>query len=172
MKANIVRDWKFDHKVKEHITVNGIFDLNLIPAAKQEGGWQKQMRRKIFHWKENISLYCTGHTVNHKSLGCLCWKSDPITANLHTNRTGYVSGEMIKFNVEVENRANTVMDGMFLVLKEVVTYTGWNVGSIEKDDNTEEKEVDRLTREEAISPRSSDSWQGESCRNYVLLGKI
>ena len=75
---------------------------------------------------------------------------------------------MIKFNVEVENRSNTVMDGMFLVLKEVVTYTGWNVGSIEKDDNTEEKEVDRLTRQEAISPRSSDSWQGESCRNYVL----
>ena len=75
---------------------------------------------------------------------------------------------MIKFNVEVENRSNTAMDGMFLVLKEVVTYTGWNVGSIEKDDNTEEKEVDRLTREEAISPRSSDSWQGESCRNYVL----
>ena len=119
-----------------------------------------------------VSCDTPGRFTNNKTLGCLCFESDPITATIITNRTGYVSGEMIKFNVEVENRSNTVMDGMFLVLKEVVTYTGWNVGSIEKDDNTEEKEVDRLTREEAISPRSSDSWQGESCRNYVLLGKI
>ena len=37
VKANIVRDWKWDHKVKQHIMVNGICDLNLLPGAKQEG---------------------------------------------------------------------------------------------------------------------------------------
>ena len=56
-----MRDWKFDHKVKEHITVNGIFDLNLIPAAKQEGGWQKKMRRKIFHIVK--IFYCTAQVT-------------------------------------------------------------------------------------------------------------
>ena len=40
VKANIVRDWKWDYKVKEHIMVNGICDLNLLPAAKQEGQCQ------------------------------------------------------------------------------------------------------------------------------------
>ena len=99
-------------------------------------------------------MHCAGHTVNHKSLGCLCWKSDPITANLHTNRTGYVSGEMIKFNVEVENLSNRDMDGTFLSLKEVVIYKTWSKNM------TEEREVERLTRDEKISPRSSDYWQG------------
>ena len=37
VKANIVRDWKWDHKVKQHIMVNGICDLNLLPGAKMEG---------------------------------------------------------------------------------------------------------------------------------------
>ena len=37
VKADIVRDWKWDHKVKQHIMVNGLCDLNLLPGAKQEG---------------------------------------------------------------------------------------------------------------------------------------
>ena len=37
VRADIVRDWKWDHKVKQHIMVNGICDLNLLPGAKQEG---------------------------------------------------------------------------------------------------------------------------------------
>ena len=41
VKANIVRDWKWDHKVKQHIMVNGICDLNLLPAAKMEGQYYR-----------------------------------------------------------------------------------------------------------------------------------
>ena len=37
VKANIVRDWKWDHKVKQHIMVNGILDLNLYPSAQAPG---------------------------------------------------------------------------------------------------------------------------------------
>ena len=37
IKADIVRDWKWDHKVEQHITVSGILDLNHHPEAKHQG---------------------------------------------------------------------------------------------------------------------------------------
>ena len=37
VKADIVRDWKWNHKVKQHFMVNGILDLNTYPSAKEEG---------------------------------------------------------------------------------------------------------------------------------------
>ena len=37
IKADIVRDWKWNHKVKQHIMINGILDLNQYPSAKHEG---------------------------------------------------------------------------------------------------------------------------------------
>ena len=37
VKADIVRDWKWNHKVKQHIMVNGILDLNLYPSAQAPG---------------------------------------------------------------------------------------------------------------------------------------
>ena len=37
VKADIVRDWKWNHKVKQHFMVNGILDLNAYPSAKHEG---------------------------------------------------------------------------------------------------------------------------------------
>ena len=32
-----MRDWKWNHKVKQHIMINGILDLNQYPSAKHEG---------------------------------------------------------------------------------------------------------------------------------------
>ena len=37
IKAEIVRSWKWNHKAKQHFMVNGVLDLNVHPAAKQEG---------------------------------------------------------------------------------------------------------------------------------------
>ena len=37
LQASLVRDWKFDNEVREKILVGGLFDLNLLPAAKQKG---------------------------------------------------------------------------------------------------------------------------------------
>ena len=99
VKAEIVRDWKWNHKVKQYIMVNGILDLNLHPFAENPG-----------------------HSTDHKSLCCLCCQSGPITAAIHSNRTGYVPGEIIGFNAEVENSSDRLMNGSFLNLVEVVTY--------------------------------------------------
>ena len=37
VKADIVRDWKWNHKVKQDIMVNSILDLNLCPSAQAPG---------------------------------------------------------------------------------------------------------------------------------------
>ena len=66
-------------------------------------------------------LTVSGSATNSKTLGCLCFQSDPITATLNTDKTGYVSGELVQFDIEVENRSNRDMEGMFLVLKKLVT---------------------------------------------------
>ena len=106
----------------------------------------------------SVEVILSGLATNNKTLGCLCFQSDPITATINTDKTGYVSGEMVQFNIEVENLSNRDMDGMFLVLKKSVTYNGWYMG--ETGDKTEEREVERLDREENIRPRSTDHWRG------------
>ena len=47
--------------------------------------------------------------TDHKVLCCLCCASNPIIATVKLPRTGYVPGEMINFDAEIENRSNTVM---------------------------------------------------------------
>ena len=61
--GQIVRDWKWDHRVRRLVTVNGLMDLNLSPMCRQPG--------------ENR---------NHKTLCCFCCTSGPISAVIHTNR--------------------------------------------------------------------------------------
>ena len=62
-KGQIVRNWKWDHRVRRIITVNGILDLNLVPECRQPGLRQ-----------------------DHKTLCCLCCASGPISAIIRTAR--------------------------------------------------------------------------------------
>ena len=55
-------------------TVNGVLDLNAMPECKNPCGDR-----------------------NHKMLCCLCCASGPISAIIHTNRTGYVPGKWTLF---------------------------------------------------------------------------
>ena len=57
------------------------------------------------------AIYSTfsGHSRDHKRLCCLCCKSGPISAVITSNRAGYVPGEMIGFNAEVDNLSNRNM---------------------------------------------------------------
>jgi hypothetical protein len=138
LKADIVRDWMWNHKVKQHITVNGILDLNLYPSAKQ-----------------------AGHSRDYKTLCCLCCKSGPISAVITTNRTGYVPGELIGFNAEVDNQANKEMTGSFLNLVEVVTF------KTARKNKTERRVVAEIRRGR-IGPGTSDYWEGVMMRVPAL----
>eukprot|EP00092_Neocalanus_flemingeri_P038523 GFUD01041941.1.p1 GENE.GFUD01041941.1~~GFUD01041941.1.p1 ORF type:complete len:441 (+),score=97.82 GFUD01041941.1:135-1457(+) len=138
VKTDIVRDWMWNHKVKQHITVNGILDLNLYPSAKQ-----------------------AGHSRDYKNLCCLCCKSGPISAVMTTNRTGYVPGELIGFCAEVDNQANKEMTGSFLNLVEVVTF------KTARKNKTERRVVAEIRRGR-IAPKDSDMWEGVLMRVPAL----
>ena len=82
-----MRDWKWNHKVKQHIMINGILDLNQYPSAKHEGT-KAATKCREYRGINDISrnLLCPGNSRDHKRLCCLCCKSGPISAAIHTNR--------------------------------------------------------------------------------------
>jgi len=99
VKAQIVRSWKFDHRVKSIITVNSIVDLNKTYAAK-----------------EPI------HAIDEKTMCCWPCQSGPIQATISSDRGGYVPGEFIAFSAEVDNQSDRLMNGSSLILNEHLTY--------------------------------------------------
>ena len=46
-----------------------------------------------------------------------------VTASLHTDRTGYISGDMIQFMLKMKNLSSREVDNISLSL---VTYQGWH----------------------------------------------
>ena len=97
--VSFLRDWLWNHRTKQHITVNSILDLNLFDSCKQPQ-----------------------HTSDHKNFCCFCCKSGPLSVDLHTDRTGYVSGENIVFSAEVDNKSNKEMQHTNVRLVESVTF--------------------------------------------------
>jgi len=138
IKADIVRDWRWNHKTKQHVTVNGILDLNLFPSTLQAGS-----------------------SHDYKTLCCLCCRSGPISALIATNRTGFVPGELIGFSAEVDNQSTREMSGSFLNLVEVVTYR------TSQKNKTEQRVVAEIRRGR-IGPGCQDMWEGVTMRVPAL----
>ncbi|XP_057375199.1 arrestin domain-containing protein 17-like [Daphnia carinata] len=88
LRAVYERRLKWNHECKIPITINSITDLNTIPEA-------------------NVPVRATGF----KTLGILCCKSNPIMATFWLDRAGYVPGEKIILNAEVENLTRKRMRG-------------------------------------------------------------
>jgi len=138
VKATIVRNWKWDHDVKEHITINSVLDLNMLSSALKPG-----------------------HSHDFKNLCCLCCKSGPISATVTTNRTGYVPGEQIGFTAEVDNKSTRAMDSSFLSLIETVTY------HTSRKNKTETRTVAEIRRGR-IEPGDQDMWEDVKMRVPAL----
>lgn len=85
IKGTIDKPWKFDHNTKRPFTVIALLDLNTQPNAA-----------------------CGTQNQQNKFLCCLCCKSGPITGTLSLNRCGYVPGEAIYFNAEIQNMTSRV----------------------------------------------------------------
>lgn len=99
-KAAIDRPWKFDTTCKVAFTVFPQVDLNVQPSVMTpvtEGA--------------------------EKMLCCWCCQSGPVSASMSVCRTGYVPGEFIYVNADVENLANRAMNETRVSLNQVVTYT-------------------------------------------------
>lgn len=134
VKATFVRDWKWNHRAKSYFMVSGVLDLNMHPTAHLEG-----------------------HDTKDKKLCCLWCKSGPITAVISSNRTGYVPGEFIGFNAEVENLSNRRMKSSSLKLYEIVTFKAT------QKNKTTCRTVAKLKRGE-IQPGASDFWENVNMR--------
>ncbi len=59
-----------------------------------------------------------------KTLGCLCCVSGNISASLCGPRTGFVSGERMPIEAEVDNQADRPMEGAHIKLKSRVDFHG------------------------------------------------
>ena len=99
LEARMDRPWKFDHVTKFAFTILERVDLNLSGV--------------------NLILPCRG--AGQKTLGCLCWASDPLTLTASTDRKGYCSGEQILVTAHLENNTNKEMKMLKATLRRKVT---------------------------------------------------
>ena len=89
----------YGEEVKRNTILIGILDLNLYP-----------------------SLSLAGVSTGSKTLFCLCCMSGPISVTVYTNKSGYVPGERIIVNAEIENLSNLNIRASHVKLMQVTTY--------------------------------------------------
>jgi len=99
VKAVIKKPWKFDHKTKRLFTVLDTYDLNYEPAAR-----------------------VAGHAQDSKTLCCLCCKSGPIEADFHVEKCGFVPGEYLNFDANVENNSDKDLPGTQISIQQNVRF--------------------------------------------------
>ncbi|KAI1703423.1 arrestin domain-containing protein 17 [Ditylenchus destructor] len=99
-KAKIDRPWKFDDTTRTNFTVMPHFDLNTIYYAG-------------LPVEKHIS----------KNIGVLCFKHGRIGAKITLGKSGYVPGENVMLNVEVNNTTSKDVTRVETSLIELVTYT-------------------------------------------------
>lgn len=99
IKANVVRPWKFDHKVKRPVIINEIIDTNLIQYAAGIGG------------------------EKNKEIGCSCGTmGGPLDMTAFVDRSCYCPGESILINANVMNLTSKNMNYLQTKLVQTVTY--------------------------------------------------
>ena len=64
---------------------------------------QKSTPFETFILKTLHSLQGTGENTGTKTICCFCCESQPISATVRTDRKGYVPGDTIVFNAEINN---------------------------------------------------------------------
>ena len=61
-------------------------------------------------------------TKDHKSLCCLCCKSGPISVTMSLDRSGFVPGEKLTINAEVDNKSNKTMNKSVVQLLQTIVF--------------------------------------------------
>ncbi|KAL5005445.1 hypothetical protein ScPMuIL_018901 [Solemya velum] len=131
IKGTIDKPWKFDHTTKRAFTVICLLDLNREPTALTPAQGE-----------------------NNKMVCCLCCASGPISSILRLDRRGYVPGEAIMINAEINNLSSRRMVSSSVKLKMCTTFHATT-----KSRSTS-KDIVKVTRGE-IAAGGSDYWTGE-----------
>ncbi|XP_067665042.1 arrestin domain-containing protein 3-like [Haliotis asinina] len=98
-KCTIDKPWKFNHEAETSFIVRNRLDLNREPRAKKADRGSRS-----------------------KTLCCLCCASGPISATFSIDRQGYVPGEEIVINAEIENLSNKRVKKSKVILMQEVLY--------------------------------------------------
>ncbi|XP_062597207.1 arrestin domain-containing protein 17-like [Saccostrea cucullata] len=131
IKGTIYKPWKFDYTTKRPFTVNALLDLNTQPNSA-----------------------CWTRNQQSKFLCCLCCKSGPITGMLKLDRVGYVPGEAITFNAEIQNMTSSVC-GVHVKLYMTTVFHATTKSK------TTTSEIARVVHQD-IQPGETETWSGDS----------
>ncbi|XP_069113549.1 arrestin domain-containing protein 17-like [Argopecten irradians] len=102
-KANIDRPWKFDESTKRAFTVIRHLDLNLVP-----------------------NVLMPSRLVEQETIQGCCCEEGKVKVMLGINKTGFVPGEHLVYDIEVENNSENTITSLSLELKQEATYTGYS----------------------------------------------
>eukprot|EP00095_Tigriopus_kingsejongensis_P010743 maker-scaffold277_size226016-snap-gene-0.23 protein:Tk10743 transcript:maker-scaffold277_size226016-snap-gene-0.23-mRNA-1 annotation:"arrestin domain-containing protein 3" len=119
---------------KAFFTINGILDLNHQPGINNPV-----------------------QVMDHKNLCCFCCRSGPISAVVRMPKTGFVPGEVLVLDAEVENKSSRTMNRSQVRLMQIVKYR-----AVTKS-QTEENRIVKIDQGEIpAAPPSYEDAVGES----------
>ncbi|CAG7831707.1 unnamed protein product [Allacma fusca] len=131
VNAVMKRSWKFDHEVKNQFTVNALADLNNDAGAAQPGELKKT-----------------------KNLCCLCCASGPIGYVFKISRKGYVPGEFVQIECELQNNSSRNVTGVTLAFVQTSTYYAKGKSKVATKNLSEVKRP-------GVEPGDTDIWRGD-----------
>ncbi|KAK3910461.1 Arrestin domain-containing protein 3 [Frankliniella fusca] len=99
VKAVVDRPWKFDHSARAAFTVVSPLDLNMYPQAKEP-------------------IICE----QSKYFCCLWCRSGPLTLSVRVPNGGYVPGQDIPLQIQVDNASTTEVYGVRGALNQIVRF--------------------------------------------------
>lgn len=102
-KATIDRPWKFDSSNLRAFTVIHHFDLNRFPNVVMPISLEK---------REEIE-------------GCCCSEGS-VQVKLDINKSGFVPGEPLVYDINIDNKSDNTIETIHLILEQVVNYTGYS----------------------------------------------
>ncbi|ODN02196.1 Arrestin domain-containing protein 3 [Orchesella cincta] len=132
LEANVKRSWKFDYNAKQFITVNSIVDLNNDPQAAESGDWKTS-----------------------KTFCCLCCASGPLDMHVRLKNKGFVPGEIIGLEVEINNLSTRGINDISTQLVQEATFFA------QSSKNQSFKPIIDMKRSQGVDPGDSDIWRAE-----------
>ncbi|TRY73991.1 hypothetical protein TCAL_05534 [Tigriopus californicus] len=107
LEARVDRPWALDKVSKTFFTINGILDLNLEPGV-------------------NAPV----QVMDHKTMCCWCCRSGPISALVMLPKSGFVPGEAILLEADVDNMSNRLMNRTQARLIQTVRYQATDASKV------------------------------------------
>ena len=144
LQAVIKRSWyKANDKASLPITIGGVYDLNLNAGAAQPG-----------------------EAMGTKTVCCLCCTSGPIVGIIRTSLTGFVPGEVIPMEVEIQNNSSRDITQLRVSLVQVIVHSAQTAysdgpeGSFVRDYSKHVHNEVAVAGRHGVEPGKFDFWRG------------